>query len=293
MVSDAQTAYALALQFGLLADDDQRGHAADRLAALVRANGYRIGTGFLGTPLICDALAENGHADTAYWLLLQQECPSWLYPVTQGATTVWERWDSLRPDGSVNPGGMTSFNHYAFGAVVDWLYRTVAGLDNAEPGYRRLRIAPRPGGAFTHAKATVRTPYGPASVAWRVDGDDLTVEAVVPPNTTAGVDLPGVGVLPDVGSGRHTWTVPAPKAAVPVVTLDSPISLLRDDPAAMQILTDAMLEYWPEAAAHMDAPDADAGMDMTLRQLGGFAPRGEELLHALETRFQAYCEGAS
>ena len=107
------------------------------------AAGHRIGTGFVGTPLVCDALAHAGALDTAYRLLLQRECPSWLYPVTMGATTIWERWDSLLPDGTVNPGEMTSFNHYALGAVADWLHRTVAGLAPAAPGYRRLRIAPR------------------------------------------------------------------------------------------------------------------------------------------------------
>jgi len=293
MVSDAQTAYALALRFDLLANEDQRAHAAGRLAALVRANGYRIGTGFLGTPLICDALAENGHLDTAYRLLLQQECPSWLYPVTQGATTIWERWDSLRPDGTVNPDGMTSFNHYALGAVVDWLYRTVAGIDPIEPGYRRLRVAPRPGGGLTHAKAELHTPYGEASVAWRVRGDELIVEATIPPNTTASVDLPGMGVLPDVGSGRHTWTIPAPSVAATVFGLDSRISEVGAEPAALEILTQAMLRFWPEAAAHMDTGNTDTGMDMTLRQLGGFAPRGEELLAELERLFAEYAQDAS
>ncbi len=101
---------------------------AARLAALVRASGYRISTGFVGTPLICDALCSQGYAEAAFRLLMQRECPSWLYPVTMGATTIWERWDSMLPDGKVNPGEMTSFNHYALGAVADWLHRTAAGL---------------------------------------------------------------------------------------------------------------------------------------------------------------------
>ena len=165
MMADAPTAYALALCFDLLASDTQRAHGGDRLAQLVRANGYKIATGFVGIPLICDALTRTGHTDTAYRLLLQQECPSWLYPVTMGATTIWERWDSLLPDGMVNPSGMTSFNHYALGAVADWLHGTVAGLAPAEPGYRRLRVEPRPGGGLTHANARLRTPYGLAEVS--------------------------------------------------------------------------------------------------------------------------------
>ena len=144
IMSDAETAYALALQFGLLEDDYRRRLAGKRLAAIVRQRGYRIGTGFVGTPLICDALCSVGEVETAYRLLLQQRCPSWLYPVTMGATTVWERWDSLRPDGTVNPGEMTSFNHYALGAVADWLHRSVAGLAPALPGYRRAGHPPTP-----------------------------------------------------------------------------------------------------------------------------------------------------
>ncbi len=123
-------------------------------------------------------------------LLTQTECPSWLYPVTMGATTIWERWDSTLPDGSINPGQMTSFNHYALGAIADWLHRTVAGLAPAEPGYRTLLIQPRPLPGFTHARAEHRTPYGTAAVGWRRDGDTVTVTATVPPNTRARVVLP-------------------------------------------------------------------------------------------------------
>ena len=151
VVSDAATAYTLAIQFALLDDPIQRKYAGERLVDLVRGNGYHINTGFVGTPLICDALCEAGEYEAAYRLLMQRENPSWLYPVTMGATTIWERWDSLPPDGSVNPGEMTSFNHYALGAVADCLHRTVAGLAPAEPGYRRIEFRPCPGGGLTYS----------------------------------------------------------------------------------------------------------------------------------------------
>ncbi len=208
LASDTQTAYALALRFGLLPDAEAVAAAGERLAELVGQDGHRIATGFAGTPEVCDALAEAGRHDTAYRLLLQQACPSWLYPVTQGATTVWERWDSILPDGSINPGEMTSFNHYALGAVADFLHRTVAGLAPLAPGYRRLRIAPRPGGGLTHASARHLTPYGTAEVSWELTGAALTVTATVPPNTTADVDLPGLSVT--VGSGTHRFERPWP-----------------------------------------------------------------------------------
>ena len=183
--SDAQTVYALAIEWDLLPEAHQREEAGRRLADLVRTAGFRIATGFVGTPLVCDALTNTGHVDVAYRLLLQTECPSWLYPVTMGATTIWERWDSLRPDGSVNPGGMTSFNHYALGAVADWLHRRVAGLAPAAPGYRSLTVHPLPTEELTRASARHLTPYGEASVAWERSGGRLRLEVHVPVGAAA------------------------------------------------------------------------------------------------------------
>ncbi len=188
--SDCPTVYALAIAFDLL-EEPQRQLAGDRLAELAAANGYRIATGFAGTPYVCDALTSTGHLEAAYRLLLERECPSWLYPVTMGATTIWERWDSMLPDGSINPGEMTSFNHYALGAVADWLHRTVAGLAPAEPGYRRVRVAPRPGGGLTWARASLRTPSGPVAVAWELDGAEVVCQVTLPDGVEADVDLPG------------------------------------------------------------------------------------------------------
>lgn len=209
LLSDSATAYSLALQFNLLKETEQRSYAGKRLATLVRESGYRISTGFVGTPLICDALCSVGEYDTAISLLTQHECPSWLYPVTMGATTIWERWDSLLPDGSVNPGEMTSFNHYALGAVADWLHRTVAGLAPAAPGYRRLAIQPRPGGGLTYARAQHGTPYGFAESNWTIQDGQIEVVAVIPPNTTASVTLPGSSAAPiEIGSGTYRWSYP-------------------------------------------------------------------------------------
>jgi alpha-L-rhamnosidase len=211
VASDSQTGYALALQFDLLETNEQRRRAGRRLAELAEISGHRISTGFVGTPLVCDALQDAGELDAAYALLLQQECPSWLYPLTMGATTVWERWDSLLPDGTVNPGEMTSFNHYALGAVADWMHRTVAGLAPEAPAYRRLRAAPRPGGGLRHAEAAHETPYGRAEVRWRHQDGALEVDVVVPPNTTAVVDLPANAFDPvEVGAGAHRFTVDYP-----------------------------------------------------------------------------------
>lgn len=203
MTDDAQTAYALALQFGLL-DPDETAVAGARLATLVHEADGRIATGFAGTPAVAPALASTGHLDQAYQLLLQTESPSWLYQVLSGATTTWERWDSLLEDGTVNPGGMTSFNHYALGAVADWLHRCVGGLAPAAPGYRRLLVAPRPGGGINQATVGHVTPYGLATVSWRIEESKLEVEALVPVGATAVVDLPGLPPV-EVGHGSHVF----------------------------------------------------------------------------------------
>ena len=147
----------------------------------------------------------SGELDAAYNLLLERECPSWLYQVDMGATTIWERWDSMLPDGTVHPGTMTSFNHYALGAVADWLHRVVAGIAAAAPGYRTIRFAPRPGGGFTSASGAHETPYGRASIAWRIADGTLSVDVVVPTGADAVVDLPGLDPVM-VGSGAHTFT---------------------------------------------------------------------------------------
>ncbi|WP_435173428.1 family 78 glycoside hydrolase catalytic domain [Actinacidiphila sp. bgisy145] len=205
--SDTQTAYALAVRFALLPDVRRKESTGRRLAEIVRASGFRIATGFAGTPLICDALCDIGEPDLAYRMLLERGCPSWLYPVTMGATTVWERWDSILPDGTINPGEMTSFNHYALGAVADWMHRTVAGLAAAAPGWRRIRIAPIPGAGLTWARAAHETPYGRAEADWRLDGGTLTVTALIPPNTRAQVHLPDGQPPFYVGPGRHEFTL--------------------------------------------------------------------------------------
>jgi len=202
--SDCTTVYTLAITFGIL-DDTELTWAGNRLAELVDASGYRISTGFAGTPFICDALTETGHVDAAYRLLMQRECPSWLYPVTMGATTIWERWDSMLPDGSINPGEMTSFNHYALGAVADWMHRTVGGLAPLDPGYNRILIAPRPGGSLTWAETTLETPHGLASVRWEREGDLVSTRVTVPDGATAIVRVAGLDEH-ELPAGSHEFS---------------------------------------------------------------------------------------
>lgn len=237
IVSDSQTAYAMAIQYGLC--DAQTTQAmGDRLATLVRRGGYVIGTGFVGTPIIADALCSTGHAEAAGRLLLQTGVPSWLYAVTMGATTIWERWDSMLPDGTINPGEMTSFNHYAFGAIVDWLHRSVAGLGAAAPGYAKLRIAPVPINGLDRASVVQDTPYGRAESGWAATGEgSLRIHAVIPANTMAEVALPGQAPF-EVGSGSHEWVVADLRSVMEVGQLswDTPLGAIVDDRLAYDAL---------------------------------------------------------
>ena len=250
MMSDTQTAYSLALVFGLVRDADHRHRVGARLAERVRENGYRIATGFVGTPLVLDALTDTGHLDTAARLLLQTDPPSWLYAVTHGATTIWERWDSMLPDGSVHPSEMTSFNHYAYGAVVDWLHRRLAGLAAAEPGYRVIRVDPVVLPGFEFAKVLHDTPYGPAEAGWRLEGERLTLSVVVPPGGAAQVRIPGEVSEVAVGSGEHSWTTPWPRATptYPVHGLNSDLADLIDDREAYLAVLDELKKNDPRAA---------------------------------------------
>lgn len=197
VVGDSQTALALAICFSLLDGDDKRKVAGDRLARLVRQSRFKVSTGFAGTPLVLHALSQTDHMDLAYNMLLEKECPSWLYPITMGATTIWERWDSMLPDGSINPGSMTSFNHYALGSVANWLHTVVGGITPLDPGWKRFQVKPRPGGGLTSCDVSFDSPHGLVSVKWAIEGgpnagqSKFRLKLEVPPNAKALVCLPG------------------------------------------------------------------------------------------------------
>jgi alpha-L-rhamnosidase len=204
ILSDVETVYTLAILFGLL-DQDMANLAGNRLAEKVAEGGYHIRTGFAGTPFISDALTMTGHLDDAYMLLLQDECPSWLYPVTMGATTIWERWDAMLPDGTINPGEMTSFNHYALGAVADWMHRVIGGIAPLEPGYAKTLIAPQPGGGITWARSSLKTRHGLVAVSWSLtEQSKFSVDVEIPEGSSAVVRL-GDAEDHEVGPGRHQF----------------------------------------------------------------------------------------
>jgi alpha-L-rhamnosidase len=237
-----QTGCAIAIELGI-APEIARSDVAATLARLVRAANGRVATGFLGTPLVLPALVRFGYLDECYQMLLRREDPSWLYQVSQGATTVWERWDAIRPDGSIHPGTMSpppdmtgskeehmlSFNHYAYGAVIDWVYRHLAGIapDRDRPGYRHVLFAPKPCAGIDWARASVDSAYGVVASDWRLEARGLAVRIDLPIGTsgtfvapiTAGsiVSLDGepVDARVDIGPGRHNLLVTDPARADP------------------------------------------------------------------------------
>ena len=210
LLEEFQTAYVLPIYLNMFPTQQIREKAAANLAALAKRNDWCIGTGFPGTPYILFALCDNGQVDAAYHMLLNTKCPSWLYEVKAGATTIWERWDGLDENGVCPIGDdgtdkMISYNHYASGAVGDFLYRRIAGIEPTEAGYKTFRVKPILGGGLTSAAAKVRTPYGDASVQWKTAENTFTVTVCVPVGTRCELTLPD-GTSQILTSGTHTAT---------------------------------------------------------------------------------------
>lgn len=211
-----QTAYVLPLHFEMTEGVETKQMAAN-LARLVKEADYHLATGFTGTPYLLFALSDFGYVDLAYKVLLQESCPSWLYEVKSGGTTIWERWDALRPDGTVNigdltnakkkedkSGGMVSFNHYANGAVGDWLYRRVAGIEPIEGGYRSFWIKPLIGGGITSARGEIMTPFGKVVSDWDIRHGEFRIRVEVPVSTKCRLILPN-GSEHELESGKYEF----------------------------------------------------------------------------------------
>ena len=209
LTSDTQTAYVCALHFGLAPDAAKY---ADYLANLVKNNGNKLKTGFIGTAFIMDALTDNGYADVAYSLLLQKEFPSWLYSVRKGATTIWEHWDGLKPDGSVWSRDMNSFNHYAYGAVASWMYGTICGIkpDEKKPGYENIQIKPIPDARLDWANAMLDTKYGTIISGWEKVENGYKITVTIPDGATADITIGGT--TEHVRSGMYEYYMIEPKA---------------------------------------------------------------------------------
>ena len=185
----SQTSYVLALKFNLL-PDSLRGKAAEFLVKDIKSRNNHLSTGFLGTPYLCHVLSDNGYTDSAYDLLLQESYPSWLYPVKMGATTIWERWDGEKTDSTFQDAGMNSFNHYAYGAIGDWMYRVSAGIETMGPGYKNIIVQPHPSKKLTFSRASFESSYGTIVSGWERKEGKILIKVTIPANTSATIILP-------------------------------------------------------------------------------------------------------
>jgi alpha-L-rhamnosidase len=219
-----QTSYVLALEFDLL-PETLRPLAAAELVRNIQGRDNHLSTGFVGTPYLNGVLSENGHLDTAYTLLKQTTWPSWLYSVTQGATTIWERWDGWTHDKGFQDPKMNSFNHYAYGAIGAWMYAVIGGidLDPEQPGYKNILMRPRPGGGLTYAAAELESPYGRIRSAWTQSDAGFEWKVMVPPNSTATVYVPAKSAGDVLESGQALESV----EGVRFVRMEEGVAVMR------------------------------------------------------------------
>lgn len=263
LVSPTQTAHIIALMFDMV-DGKAKERTAYELNELIVQNDYHLNTGFVGTPYICFALSKGGYHETAVKLLMKDDYPSWLYQIKKGATTVWEHWDSIKPDGSFWSDQMNSFNHYAYGSIGNWMYKVIAGLDMdvTSPAYKKIKIEPKFAGiSFTSAKAVHESMYGKILSSWQLTNDQVEMEVEVPPNTTADILLPKAkladvfeggqplvssdihsfietadGVRVTVGSGAYQFIYPNEQGLRPRFTEDTKIIDFLDFKEAVAVL---------------------------------------------------------
>ncbi|WP_066039712.1 family 78 glycoside hydrolase catalytic domain [Herbiconiux solani] len=297
--SDTQTGYVITIMFGLV-PDAVRDQLADRFVATLERADWHLSTGFLGVKNLLPALTAIDRTDVAYRLLLNTDYPSWGYEIANGATTIWERWNSIMPDGSFGDVSMNSFNHYAYGAVGAWMYGTVGGISALEPGYRKTLIAPVPGGGLTSSAMDYRTPYGTVSSHWSTGPGSFDLTVAVPANTTARVVVPaqnplavteggspltsaagivsstdtGDTVTIELGSGDYDFAVESPAAD---------LASVKEGLAAFdQLVEDADLTGPQRTALQADSATAAAAVDAGLADPASAAEKAGAALSALQ-----------
>ena len=251
LVSETQTALILALHFDMV-PDEYRQRLLATLEKNIGAHKTHLLTGFIGTPFACLTLSENGKHDLAGKLLLQEDNPGWLYEVKMGATTIWERWNSIQPDGSFNHDNMNSLNHYAYGSIGNWLYTKLCGLESVEPGYKKFALHPQFINGIPHAELEYESVYGKIAIAWRCEDRKITVDVTVPANTTAALTLPESDETLTLGSGSYHYEYPTETDLMKDrYTMETPLHVIMEHPVARAIfaqyapefLENPMLEY--------------------------------------------------
>lgn len=271
LVSETQTACVLALYFDL-AEEKYRNRILESLTTNIANHKNHLSTGFVGTPYLCYALTENNQHDLAGTLLLKEDYPSWLYAVKKGATTIWERWNSILPNGDFDESGMNSLNHYAYGSIGEWMYRKLAGINQLEPGYKKILIKPQFIKGITSVEAAYQSVYGEIRSAWSCLNGVIKVQIVIPANTTAVIYLPEKEEAVEVGSGSYNFEYETEtKLERNRFSTDSTLKEILDEPVAMEILN----QYAPDMINH---PMIEFGLQLTISEILAKAPGETETL---------------
>ena len=274
IVSETQTGAILSLYFNLAREKD-RPRILQTLLTNIENHKNHLATGFVGTPYICHTLSENGAHGMASTLFMREDYPSWLYSVNMGATTIWERWDSIKPDGAFDESGMNSLNHYANGSVGDWMYRKVAGLTQLEPGYKKFKVQPMFVKGIEEAGVEFYSVYGKIESKWSCRDGKIRVKVVVPANTTAVICLPEKEGRIEVGSGIYEYEYDTETSlAYERFSMESTLADIVAQPLAVEMFNQF-------APGMLEGPMIQFAMQMTLAEMLGAAPEARPLYEAV------------
>lgn len=274
IVSETQTGAILSLYFNLAREKD-RERILQTLKTNIENHKNHLATGFVGTPYLCHTLSENGEHELASAIFMKEDYPSWLYAVNMGATTIWERWNSIMPDGSFDVSGMNSLNHYAYGSIGDWMYRKVAGVSQLMPGYKRFKIQPMFVKGMEEAGVKFESVYGEIESKWSCKDGKIRVFVKVPANTTAEIHLPEKEDVFTVGSGVYEYEYETTtNLAYERFSLDSTLEDILAQPLAVELLHQMV-------PGMLDNPMLAMAQQMTLAELLGVAPEARPLYEAV------------
>ncbi len=280
IVSETQTGAILSLYFNLAREKD-RPRILQTLLANIENHKNHLATGFVGTPYICHTLSENGAHEMAATLFMKEDYPSWLYSVNMGATTIWERWDSIKPDGTFDESGMNSLNHYANGSVGDWMYRKVAGLSQLKPGYKKFKVQPMFVKGMEEAGVEFESVYGKIESKWSCRDGKIRVKVVVPANTTAVICLPEKEETLEVGSGVYEYEYDTETSlAYERFSMDSTLADIIAQPLAVEMFNQF-------APGSLEGPMIQFAMQMTLSEMLGAAPEVRPMYEAIVNALNA------
>lgn len=274
IVSETQTGAIISLYFNLAREKDRK-RILNTLLTNIGNHKNHLATGFVGTPYICHTLSENGAHEMAATLFMKEDYPSWLYAVNMGATTIWERWNSIKPDGTFDESGMNSLNHYAYGSVGDWMYRKVAGLSQLEPGYKKFQVKPMFVKGIEECGTEFESVYGKIVANTSCKNGKIHVHVEVPANTTAVIVLPEKEEVHEVGSGVYNYEYDTETSlAVERFSMDSTLGEIVAEPLAVEMFNQM-------APGMLEGPMIQFAYGMTLAELLGAAPQAKPMYEAV------------